>query len=70
MVGASGVGTSTGAGTPDASTGSGTGVVTASALAAYPPGEATKVSSPIGEGCKNSSEREPPMAPLIAETMT
>ena len=46
------------------------GVVTASALAAYPPGEATKVSSPIGEGCKNSSEREPPMAPLIAETMT
>ena len=45
-------------------------MVTASTFAAYPPADRTKVSSPTAEGCMNSSEREPPMAPEVAETAT
>ena len=45
-------------------------MVTASALAAYPPSERTNVSSPISQGKRNSSLREPPIAPETAEQMT
>ena len=45
-------------------------MVTASTLAAYPPGERTKVSSPTVVGCRNSSLLDPPIAPDIAETIT
>ncbi len=70
MVGVSGVSSTCAAGASSNGTGSGTGVVTASTLAAYPPGERTKVSSPIGVGMRNSSLREPPIAPDIAATIT
>jgi hypothetical protein len=50
--------------------GGGAGVVTASTFAAYPPSETTKVSSPTGVGWRNSSEREPPIAPASAWQIT
>ncbi len=70
MVGVSGVSRTTAAGASSQLTGSGATVVTASTLAAYPPAERTKVSSPCGLGWRNSSLAEPPMAPETAETMT
>jgi hypothetical protein len=70
MVGVSGVSTTSAAGTPDASTGAACGTTTASTLAAYPPGERTKVSSPFSAIARNSSDREPPIAPDIALTIT
>jgi hypothetical protein len=39
-------------------------------LAAYPPAERTKVSSPFSAIARNSSEAEPPIAPDIALTIT
>ena len=56
--------------THEGSASAGGGVVTASALAAYPPSERTNVSSPISQGKRNSSLREPPIAPETAEQMT
>ena len=47
-----------------------TAVTIASTFAAYPQSlQSTYVSSPVGQGAKNSSDFEPPIAPLIAETM-
>ena len=47
-----------------------TAVVIASTFAAYPQSlQRTYVSSPVGHGAKNSSDFEPPIAPLMAETM-
>ncbi len=47
-----------------------TTVVIASTFAAYPQSlQSTYVSSPVGHGAKNSSDLEPPIAPLMAETM-
>ena len=54
----------------DESTSTGGTVVTASVLAAYPPAERTKASSPISQGKRNSSLRDPPIAPETAEHMT
>ena len=42
----------------------------ASTFAAKPPADRTKVSSPIGDGQRNSSDFEPPMAPASAFTIT
>ena len=45
-------------------------VTIASTFAAYPQAlHRTYVSSPVGHGAKNSSDFDPPIAPLIAETM-
>ncbi len=60
----------TASGCPSIGSDSGATVVKASTLAAYPPAERTKVSSPMGVGCRNSSDFEPPIAPASAATMT
>ena len=70
MVGVSGVSSTCAAGASSNAIASGTTVVTASTFAAYPPGERTNVSSPIAVGVRNSSERDPPMAPDVAATTT
>ncbi len=69
IVGVSGESKTSAAGTPEASRGAGARVRNASTFAAYPPGERTKVSSPTGVGCMNSSLRDPPIAPAWAETI-
>jgi hypothetical protein len=70
MVGVAGVSSTCASGSPSNGIDSGTTVRTASTLAAYPPAERTKVSSPIAVGCRNSSLFDPPIAPDIAETIT
>ncbi|GMA85538.1 hypothetical protein GCM10025868_07880 [Angustibacter aerolatus] len=70
MVGESGVSSTCAAGASSSGSGSGTTVVTASTLAAYPPGERTYVSSPTGDVARNSSDAEPPIAPDTACTIT
>ena len=71
MVGVSPVVCTTGSGRPSVRAAAGAGVVTASTLAAYPDStQRTKVSSPISDSARNSSEALPPMAPDTAETIT
>jgi len=70
MVGVSGVSWTCAAGASTYGSGSGAATCTASTLAAYPPAEATKVSSPFSATARNSSLAEPPMAPEVACTMT
>ena len=66
----SGVSSTCAAGASSYAIGAGGGTLTASTLAAYPPGERTKVSSPFSATARNSSLAEPPIAPDMACTMT
>ncbi len=69
MVGVSGVGMSSAAGTSEASTGFNSYVI-ASVLAAKSQfGQSAKVSSPASAGARNSSDLEPPIAPAVAAQM-
>ena len=70
IVGVAGESNTTGAGNPSMLRASGTTERKASTFAAYPPSVRTKLSSPIGVGCKNSSLRDPPIAPASACTIT
>ena len=70
MVGVFGEAKTIAAGVEDESTSGEGAKLTASTFAAKPPADLTKVSSPIGEGFKNSSDFEPPIAPASAFTIT
>ena len=69
MVGVSGESNTSAAGASSMGRGAGARVRNASTFAAYPPAERTNVSSPMGVGCRNSSLRDPPIAPACAETI-
>ena len=71
IVGVPGVSYTLASGSPSIGSDSGTAVITASTLAAYPDSRhRTKVSSPISLSARNSSDALPPIAPDTAETMT
>ena len=71
IVGVSRVSYTLASGCPSIGGDSGTAVITASTLAAYPDSRhRTKVSSPISLSARNSSDALPPIAPDTADTMT